>query len=161
MKPLHLILYVAASAAVAMANTAGSLSVPQSEPLLPVKNQSAAEPQSQDSTLEPGEARIRAGIVLQGILHDTLAGVRDKETAEAATGPIMRLSREMQEWARGFAALPPLDEETRNLYEEKYLPTIRQMNNHIKAQGERIAAAEFYGSQNLPAALVRLIQSMQ
>ncbi|MBQ1961051.1 MAG: hypothetical protein II349_05975, partial [Akkermansia sp.] len=91
-----------------MANTAGSLSVPQSEPLLPVKNQSAAEPQSQDSTLEPGEARIRAGIVLQGILHDTLAGVRDKETAEAATGPIMRLSREMQEWARGFAALSSL-----------------------------------------------------
>ncbi len=118
-------------------------------------------PQSQEPKLEAGEGRIRAGIVLQGILHDTLAGVKDKESAEAATGAIMRLSREMQAWAQGFAALPPLDEETRALYEDKYLPIIRQMNNRIKAQGERIAAAEFYGSQNLPAALVRLVQAMQ
>lgn len=120
-----------------------------------------ATPQTQEPKLDAGEARIRAGIVLQGILHDTLAGVKDKESAETATGAIMRLSREMQEWAQGFAALPPLDDETRALYEDKYLPVIRQMNNRIKAQGERIAAAEFYGSQNLPAALVRLVQAMQ
>lgn len=160
MKLMRFTLY-AASAAVAVADTppAPIISLPESSQ--PVQERAMATPQTQEPKLDAGEARIRAGIVLQGILHDTLAGVKDKESAETATGAIMRLSREMQEWAQGFAALPPLDDETRALYEDKYLPVIRQMNNRIKAQGERIAAAEFYGSQNLPAALVRLVQAMQ
>lgn len=144
-----------------MADTPGTPIISQPDASQPVQESTTVTPHAQEPKLEPGEARIRAGIVLQGILHDTLAGVKDKESAEAATGAIMRLSREMQEWAQGFAALPPLDEDTRSLYEDKYLPVIRQMNNRIKAQGERIAAAEFYGSQNLPAALVRLVQAMQ
>lgn len=161
MKPLHLVILSSATATLVWANPPGSALIPQPEPSTPVLESTAATTTATDAKLDPGEARIRAGIVLQGILHDTLAGVKDKESAESATGAIMRLSREMQEWAQGFAALPPLDEETRGLYEEKYLPIIRQMNNRIKAQGERIAAAEFYGSQNLPAALVRLVQAMQ
>lgn len=160
MKLIRCTLY-AASAAVAVADSpsASIISLPESSQ--PVQENAIVTPQTQDPKLEAGEGRIRAGIVLLGILHDTLAGVNDKESADAATGAIMRLSREMQEWAQGFAALPPLDDETRALYEDKYLPVIRQMNNRIKAQGERIAAAEFYGSQNLPAALVRLVQAMQ
>lgn len=159
MRPLHLILFICLSSAAA-AEDASSLTVP-APGNKPVQDAVATVEQKKDTNLHPGEARIRAGIVLQGYLHDTLAKVRDRESAEAATAPIMRFSRELQDWAHGFAALPPLDEETRSLFEEKYLPLIRQMNDRIKAQGERIAAAEFYGSQNLPAALVRLVQAMQ
>lgn len=126
----------------------------------PVPTASVQERQ-QAPDLPPGEARLRAGIVLLGRLHDILAGIQDQDSAEAAVPPIMRLSRELQEWGRGFSAMTPLDEETRGLYEERYLPIINKINDHIRAQGERIAAAEFYGSANLPAALVRLVQSVQ
>ncbi len=159
MKTPHFFIFIGL-AAVAIANDIPTPHIPQDEAKLPVQS-APSTPLPQDAKLPPGETRIRAGIVLQGILHDTLAGVRDKDSAEAATGVIMRFSRELQQWAQGFSALPPVDEETRALYEEKYLPIIRRMNERIKAQGERIAAAEFYGSQNLPAALVRLVQSVQ
>ncbi len=134
--------------------------LPQTETKLPVQS-APTMTQPPDSKLSPGETRIRGGIVMLGILHDTLAGVRDKDSAEAATAAIMRFSRDLQSWAQGFSALPPIDDETRAMYEEKYLPVIRRLNERIKVQGERIAAAEFYGSQNLPAALVRLVQSVQ
>lgn len=130
-------------------------------PVVTPDSPAATELPKTDTTLPAGEQRIRAGIVLLGVLHDTLAGVRDKETAENAAATVMRFSAELREWAQGFAALPPLDDETRAIYERRYLPTVRQLNDRIKAQGERIAAAEFYGSQNLPAALVRLVQSVQ
>jgi len=130
------------------------------EPSAPVPTAPVQERQ-QAPNLPPGEARIRAGIVLLGSLHDTLAGIRDQDSAEAAVPPIMRLSRELQEWGQSFSAMTPLDEETRSLYEKRYLPIINKINDHIRAQGERIAAAEFYGSTNLPAALVRLVQSVQ
>ncbi len=130
------------------------------EPSAPVPSAPLQERQ-QAPNIPPGEARIRAGIVLLGQLHDALAAVRDQDSAEAAVPPIMRLSRELQEWGQGFSAMTPLDEETRSLYENRYLPIINKINDHIRAQGERIAAAEFYGSTNLPAALVRLVQSVQ
>lgn len=127
----------------------------------PVSTQRPASEGRQLPALPVGEARIRAGIVLLGHLHDTLAGIRDQDSAEAAVAPIMRLSRELQEWGQGFSALTPLDDETRSLYEKRYLPLVDKLNERIRAQGERIAAAEFYGSSNLPAALVRLVQSVQ
>lgn len=160
MRPLHITICLCLSS-IATAEEIATRNTIATQGYKPVADAVAPAPQANESNLHPGEARIRAGIILQGYLHDTLAKVRDQESAEAATGPIMRFSRELQEWAQGFAALPPLDDETKGLFEEKYLPIIRQMNDRIKAQGERIAAAEFYGSQNLPAALVRLVQAMQ
>lgn len=111
--------------------------------------------------LSPGESRIRAGIVLLGMLHDTLARIQDTDTANAAVPSIMKLARELQLWGQGFAALPPLDEETQSEYEKKYLPIINRINERIQIQAERISAAEFYGSENLPAALVHLVNSVQ
>lgn len=108
-----------------------------------------------------GEARIRAGIVMLGMLHDTMAKVKDHDSAEAAVPSIMRLSNELQAWGHGFNNMPPLDEATQSDYEKKYLPIILKINDRIKAQGERLAAAEFYGSQNLPAALVRFVNALQ
>lgn len=111
--------------------------------------------------LSPGESRIRAGIMLLVKLHDSMARVQDHDTAEAAVPTIMQLSRELQTWGQGFAALPPLDEDTQSSYEKRYLPIINKINESIQIQADRIAAAEFYGSKNLPAALVKLVNSVQ
>ncbi len=111
--------------------------------------------------LSEAEQRIRQGIVMLGRLHDLLARVNDEPSAEAAVAPIMRSSAEFQSWAQGFSSLPPLDADTQRTYERRYLPIIDELNTRIRIQGERIASAEFYGSQNLPAALVRLVTSMQ
>lgn len=134
------------------------------QPELPIE-QPPIRQQEQTSNTHPqlsaGESRIRAGIVLLGALHDTMARVQDKDSAEAAVPVIMRLARELPTWGQGFAALPPLDEETQSSLEKRYLPIINQLNERIQIQADRIAAAEFYGSENLPAALVKLVNSVQ
>ena len=127
---------------------------------MPVQDAStvAEEP---DAALSPAEQRIIEGLRLQALLHDTLGSVKDKDSADAAAAIIRRLTDEMQQWAQGFAALPPLDEDTRNHYEEKYLPAIRLMNARIKTQGERIASAEYYNSQTLPTELLKLVRTFR
>lgn len=130
--------------------------LPEQPPVRQQEQQENTLPQ-----LSSGESRIRAGIVLLGALHDTMARVRDKDSAEAAVPVIMRLARELPTWGQGFAALPPLDEETQSTLEKRYLPIINQLNERIQIQADRIAAAEFYGSENLPAALVKLVNSVQ
>ncbi len=122
---------------------------------------SAPSAQQQAPELSEAEQRIRAGIVMLGRLHDLLARIKDEASAEAAVAPIMRTSSEIQAWAQGFSSLPPLDADTQRSYERRYLPIIDEINTRIRIQGERIASAEFYGSANLPAALVRLVTSMQ
>lgn len=117
----------------------------------------AAEP----ARLPLGEERIRVGVILLNRLHEAMARVKDRESAEAAVPAVMRVSRELQAWGQSFASLPPLDDATRHEYEKRYLPVIQKLNEQIKAQGERLAAAEYYGSQDLPAALARLAYSVQ
>ncbi len=121
----------------------------------------AAPADSAPQQLSEAEQRIRVGIVMLGRLHDLLAHIKDEQTAEAAVAPIMRASAEFQGWAQGFSSLSPLDIETQREYERRYLPVIEELNSRLRLQGERLASAEFYGSQNLPAALVRLVTSMQ
>ncbi len=94
-------------------------------------------------------------------LHDILAKIQDKESAENAVAPIMRFSGKLQAWGHSFSAFPPLDDETRELYERRYLPIIERLNNRIQAQADRLASAEFYGSRDLPAALIKLITDFQ
>lgn len=106
--------------------------------------------------LPPAEQRVRAGLILLSSLHDTLAGIRDRDTAETAVAPLMRLHAAMQEWAQSFTALPPLTEQEQQAYEEHYIPIIQKLNGRIRSQGERLAAAEYYGSKDLPAALMHL-----
>lgn len=144
-------------------------SVDSATPLLPATSvaeritstRSFQQEATTEVEISPGEARIRAGIVLLGILHDTMARIQDRDTAEAAVPTILRLVREFQTWGQGFTALPPLDEETQSDYEKRYIPIINNLNENIQIQADRIAAAEFYGSEALPAALVRLINSVQ
>lgn len=131
------------------------------ETTAPLPEEANPAPATLPSNLPMEEARIRAGVVMLGMLHDTMAKIRDHDSAEAAVPSLMRLSHELQAWGHGFNNLPPLDEATQSDYEKKYLPVIQKINDRIKAQGERLAAAEFYGSQNLPAALVKLVNALQ
>lgn len=113
-------------------------------------------PDASQTELSPGEQRLQAGIVMLGNLYNLLSGIRDNESAEKAVAPLMRLSSELNLWAQEFTSLPPMTENEQIVCEDRYLPIIRKMNMSIKVQGERLASAEYYGSQNLPAALVRL-----
>lgn len=106
--------------------------------------------------LSQEEQQIQAGIVVLGNIQEILSTVHDKDSAEAAVAPLMRQHAKLQEWARAFAANPPLTEEEQRIYEERYLPIIEKLNNRIRIQGERLASAEYYGSRNLPVVLIRL-----
>ncbi len=108
--------------------------------------------------LPEGQQRLINGILLLQKLHQHMAEVTDNATAEAAVPKLMRLNDELKLWAQSFANLPPLSEPEVATYEERFLPAIRKINQAIEAQGQRIAAAEYYGSRNLPAALVRIAQ---
>lgn len=118
--------------------------------------ESPPTPDASQAELSPGEQRLQAGIVMLGNLYNLLSGIRDNESAEKAVAPLMRLSSELNLWAQGFTSLPPMTENEQVICEDRYLPIIRKINMSIKVQGERLASAEYYGSQNLPAALVRL-----
>ena len=121
-----------------------------------IENEAAPSPDVSQAELSPGEQRLQAGIVMLGNLYNLLSGIRDNESAEKAVAPLMRLSSELNLWAQGFTSLPPMNENEQLVCEDRYLPIIRKINMSIKVQGERLASAEYYGSQNLPAALVRL-----
>lgn len=99
---------------------------------------------------------ICAGIVILENIQSTLAAVQDKAGAEAAVAPLMRAEAVLKEWADSFNTLPPLSAAEQAAYEDTYLPTIEKLNARIRSQADRLASAEYYGSQNLPAALIRL-----
>ena len=117
--------------------------------------------QPADAGLSDTEKQIRHGIVLLGRLCQCMAAVKDNDTAEAAVPEIMRLSDAFRQWPQGFTKLPPVSELEALTYEERYMPAIRKINHIIEAQAGRLAAAEYYGSRNLAAALVRLAQTSQ
>ncbi|MDO4221980.1 MAG: hypothetical protein Q4C88_07660 [Akkermansia sp.] len=123
-------------------------------------NTPAPAPQ-QAETQQPSaaEKHIRAGLLVLAKIHDELAKVQDRDTAEAAVPPLMRLGEELTLWAKATAAMQPLSDLERMEMEDRYMPVIKRLNNRIQSQGARIAAAEFYGSRNLPAALVHIVQS--
>lgn len=129
---------------------------------------SAPAQQQGDTTLLPDtpalpqeELHIRAGVVLLGMLYNTLARVQDHESAQAAVPVIVRLTHDLQTWGQGVSTLPQLDEETRSMYENRYLPAIRRLNDHLRVQGERLAASDYFGSQDLSTALISLYASVQ
>ncbi|MCQ2371966.1 MAG: hypothetical protein MJ058_07970 [Akkermansia sp.] len=112
-----------------------------------------------EPALSRQETHVRTGIAILAKMLDTLATVQDRDTAEAAVAPLMRLGEQLTLWAKATATLPPLSELERMELEDRYMPLIKRVNDRLKSQAERIAAAEFYGSRNLPAALVHVVQS--
>lgn len=127
-------------------------------PLLPTgpSPEAVPAPAQNPPALPLPEQRVREGLVLLTALQETMAGIHDLNTADAAVAPLMRLQRALQEWVQSFSTLPPLTEQEQQAYEEQYLPLFKKLNNRIRTQGERLAAAEYYGSRDLPAALMHL-----
>lgn len=107
------------------------------------------------------EQHIRAGAVLLAVLYNTLAAVHDHESAQAAVPTIVRLTREFQAWGQGISALPPLSADAKERYEARYMPTIRRLNDHLRAQGERLAASDYFGTPDLSSALISLYCTTQ
>lgn len=132
--------------------------LPTNTPAPPVQDQPTAAAQEQQLSQE--ERHIRAGITLLGALHDTLASIQDRESADAAVDTIRVMTRRLQTWAQEFSGMPLLDKDTQQAYEDRYLPIIQEINKHIALQGTRIASAEFYGSRDLPNALVEMVHSV-
>lgn len=142
-----ILLAVAATSAPAFANV--------------VAEQQATTAPEQAPALPEGEQRLRQGIIMLGNICQCMAEVKDHDSAEAAVPKLMALNEELRRWSQSFANLPPLSELDVIAYEERYLNTIRKINHIIEAQAGRLAAAEYYGSRNLPAVLVRLAQIAQ
>lgn len=113
------------------------------------------------SSMPVEEQHMRSGIMLLAALYETLAKVKDHDSAQAAVPEISRISRDLHSWAQGVSALPPLGEKEMRTYERHYLPTIRRVNDHLRAQGERLAASEYFGSQDLASALITLYSMAQ
>lgn len=113
---------------------------------------------SEAPTLPDGEKRLRQGIIIIGKLTQSMAEINNKETADAAVPQIMRLCEELRQWTQSFNNLPPLSETETIVYEDRYLPIIRKINKVMQDQADRLAAAEYYGSQDLPAALIHVAQ---
>lgn len=120
-----------------------------------------AQEQAPTPSLPPEELHIRTGIIILGNLYNALASVSDKDSAQAAVPTVMRLSRELQAWAQGVSALPPLSDEAKLVYEKRYMSAIERLNDHLRAQGERLAASDYFGSQDLSTALISLYISVQ
>lgn len=111
--------------------------------------------------LSPVEQHLARGIALLLKLEQVMASVDSPESAQRAVQPIGLITAELSKWPQGFLTLPPPDEEQRLEYEDRYLPVIRRINKRIQLQGERLASAQYYGSQQLAASLVRLVLSLQ
>ena len=104
---------------------------------------------------------MRSGIMLLASLYETLAKVQDRPSAQAAALELVRLSRDLHSWAQGVSALPLLDEKEMRAYERRYLPVIQRVNDHLRVQGERLAASDYFGSQDLAQALISLYSTAQ
>lgn len=126
------------------------------ESTAPVADAPAAPAQEARPALPLPEQRLREGLVMLTALHDTMAHIQDSDSAEAAVAPLMRLHRALGEWVQSFTTLPPLTEQEQQVYEEQYLPLFKKLNARIRTQGERLAAAEYYGSRDLTAALMHI-----
>lgn len=122
----------------------------------------AARAETLDELQLPAEElHIRAGIVILAKIYQSLAMVQDQATAQAAVPTLVQLTRELQVWGSAVANLPPLSEGAKATYEARYHPPIRKLNDHLRAQGERLAASDYFGCKDLSAALISLYVSVQ
>ena len=126
---------------------------------VPVRN--SAQRDSDRAPLAPEETHIRAGIVILGKLCNILAQVEDARSAQAAVPMIMGLSNELHAWGQKVPSLPLRSSDVVEAYERQYLPIIEKLNGYLRAQGERLAASNYYDTQDLATALLTLYSSVQ
>ena len=116
---------------------------------------------SQSDELSPEELHIRTGITILYNLYECLSGVQDEVGAQAAVPVLVRITNELQVWGQKVVALPPLSEDDRERLVNTYIRRIRRLNDHLRAQGERLAAAGYYNSRDLATALASLYATLQ
>ncbi len=130
-----------------------------------IQAQQGQQPSQMDyretDAFSPEEVHIRAGIAILAKLCNTLARVQDARSAQAAVPIIMNLSHELHAWGQQLPSLPQRSQDVVSAYEHRYLPVIEKINGYLRVQGERLSASNYYGTQDLPAALMTLYSSVQ
>ena len=82
--------------------------------------------------LSPAEAHLRTGVVM-----------------------LVQVTRDLQTWIQTLYSMKQNTEEQEAI-ERVYVPIIEKLNSYIEVQGERLSAANYYGSQDLATALTAL-----
>ncbi len=107
------------------------------------------------------ELHIRAGVILLAQLHQSMASINSEESAKAALATLIKLQSSLQEWGLAFNTMQDIDDALLIRYQEAYLPIIEKFNKSISIQADRLHSAEYYGSQDLLAALVSLVDKLK
>ncbi len=105
--------------------------------------------------LSPAEAHLRTGVVMLAKLYKCLADVKDSQTAQSAVPGVVQVTRDLQTWIQTLYSMKQNTEEQEAI-ERVYVPIIEKLNSYIEVQGERLSAANYYGSQDLATALTAL-----
>ena len=110
----------------------------------------------QQRSLSPVEAHLRTGVVMLAKLYKCLEGVKDSNTAQSAVPGVVQITRDLQ-------TLYGMKEESdeQEILERTYVPIIEKLNSYIEVQGERLSAANYFGSQDLATALTALYITAQ
>ncbi len=108
----------------------------------------------------PAEQHLRAGVVILAKLYRCLAEVTNSQTAQSAVPSVVQITRDLQTWIQNLHGMK-LPAKQQEILEHNYLPIIAKINGYIEVQGERLAAASYYGSQDLATALIALYITVQ
>lgn len=127
-----------------------SLTLPQTS-----KKQVTAKPLSKE------DRHIRIGMQLHYELAIILSNIQSPQDAKTAIPLILKSNEQLLAWGKAFTTLPPIDEATQARFREQYIPIIKQSNAALAIQGKRLKDAEYYGSDELPAALIRMVQELK
>lgn len=154
---LSIIIILASSAQSSGAKTAQFIENNQSRSLTLPQNrdkQVTAKPLSKE------DKHIRTGMQLHYQLAIILSNIQSPQDAKTAIPLILKNNAQLLAWGKAFATLPPIDEATQARYRAQYIPIIQQSNAALRIQGKRLKDAEYYGSDELPAALIRMVQEL-
>lgn len=114
----------------------------------------------QQRSLSPVEAHLRTGVVMLAKLYKCLEGVKDSNTAQSAVPGVVQITRDLQTWVQTLYGMKEESDE-QEILERTYVPIIEKLNSYIEVQGERLSAANYFGSQDLATALTALYITAQ
>jgi len=117
--------------------------------------------QVRQKPLSKEDKHIRIGMQLHYGLYIILANIQSPQDAETAIPLILKINEQLLTWGKTFATLPPIDDATQARYRTEYIPIIKKSNAALRIQGKRLKDAEYYGSEELPAALIRIVQELK
>lgn len=112
-------------------------------------------PAEQHNPMSPAELHLRTGVVMLAKLYRCLAEVKDSQTAQGAVPSVVQITQDLQTWTQTLHGMKQEAEEQEAL-EHTYVPVIEKLNSYIEVQGERLSAANYFGSQDLATALTAL-----